>query len=156
MRTLAVLAAAVLAGGLAAEPAAAAPTVWQGDLFITSATSACTSFDINTASFFRAVYRPDIAPPPAGQAKEALSIVSGRSAVILEASTLRGKGAPSSIVIGSEAEFFGPETISVNLTITPSTIKATTPAVEISGSINNFFNISGCTVGVVGALGLRP
>jgi hypothetical protein len=153
------MAGSVLAGALAvADPAGAAdpPAVWEGDLFVISATGACNPDGISAGSFYRAIYRPDIAAPPPNQAKEALSLVSLRSAFILNApgSTLRGSVVADSVVIGGRATD-SDSTAPVQLSITPAKITAKTGAVEISGSINNFFNIAGCTVNVAGILGPR-
>jgi hypothetical protein len=159
MRTLAVLVGGVFAGMLAATgPAAAQATVWQGFLFITSVNSTCTAQGTTAVEdYYTSVYRPNIAPPPTGQAKEALLISFGRGMSLLEAkgSTLRGKASATVTEFGSRAEYFsGPAT--VDLKITPSIIKASTPVVQISGTIENFLNVTGCTAGVRGAFGLRP
>jgi hypothetical protein len=64
MRTLTLLASGVLAGVSAAGPAGAQPSVWQGNLFITSVTQACTtSGAAAVGDYFTAVYRPSIPPP---------------------------------------------------------------------------------------------
>jgi hypothetical protein len=129
-----------------------------GGAIIATKTPTCTTEDITAVgNFYRSVYRPNIAPPPDSQAKEALSLISERSAFILEATgkTLRGKANASALVIGSRAEA-GEAPTTVDLTITPTKITPSTPSVEIKGTINNLFNVAGCNVTVVGALGLRP
>ncbi len=68
---------------------------------------------------------------------------------------MRGKANASGLVIGSRAEA-GEAPTTVDLTITPTKITSSTPSIEITGTINNFFNDTGCNVTVVGALGLRP
>jgi hypothetical protein len=141
-----------------AQLASASPRpVWQGDLFVKVVSTACTTQKITQpGAFYRTVYRPNLAKPPHGQAAEALSVNAQRSGFIIEATgtTLRGKGAKAnSLEIGSRAEVTTLAT-TVDLTITPG-IKATTAVVQISGTINNFFNVAGCNASVVGALGLR-
>jgi hypothetical protein len=155
MRTLAILAGALLAVGISA---ASAQEVWQGDLFVAKVTGTCTVEKIAAVGdFYRAVYRPNLAPPPPNQADEALSLITERSAFILEATgkTLRGKGNANGIVIGSRAEV-GEAATAVDLTITLAKTTSGTPSVEIKGTINNLFNRTGCNVTVVGALGLAP
>ena len=132
--------------------------MWQGDLFVTTITTTCTTEDVTAVGdFYRSVYRPNIAPPPDSQADEALSLISERNAIILEATgkTLRGKANASELVIVSHAEA-GQAPTTVDLTITPAKIRSSTLSIEITGTINNFFNETGCNVTVVGALGLRP
>ena len=158
MRTLAILGGAIMAVGVSTAGGAQQPAVWQGDLFITTITSTCTTEDVTAVGdFYRSVYRPNIAPPPDSQADEALSLIGERNAIILEATgkTLRGKAKASELVIFSHAEA-GQAPTTVDLTITPAKIRSSTLSVEIKGTINNFFNDTGCNVTVVGALGLRP
>jgi hypothetical protein len=162
MRTLAIMVGITLAVGVSAASKAQTPTVWQGDLFLTTVTPQCTPDGINVDNFYVSVYRPNIAPPPPNQADEALTLVSPRSAFLLETTatgkTLRGKVSANGIAISSRATVSsnpsGPTTVA--LTITPAKITASTPVVQIKGTINNLFNIAGCNVSVVGALGLRP
>jgi hypothetical protein len=160
MRALTLLTGALLAAGVSTANAQLVtkppPAVWQGDLFILTATATCGGATVPD-SFYRSVYRPNIALPPKGQAPEALSMNAQRSQFILEATgkTLRGKASAEGTDIGSRAEVTTKAT-TVDLAIVPATIKATTPVVQISGTINNLFNKLGCTVTVRGALGLRP
>jgi len=158
MRATAGLAGGMLAVALAAAPAAATPAVWQGDLFVTAVTSACTGVT-GKNNFYTTVYRPDVAPPPLGQAKEALSIYTGRGAFLIEApgATLRGSVVANSTAITRYATLVGGTgTAPVKLTITPATITATTPVVQISGTLGNFFNVSGCTAAVTAVLARQP
>jgi hypothetical protein len=158
MRTSAILGGAIMAAGVSTAIGAQQPAVWQGDLFVTTITSTCASEDVTAVGdFYRSVYRPNIAPPPDSQAKEALSLVGTRNAFILEATgkTLRGKASANTLVIFSRAEV-GSSTTTVDLKITPTKITPSTPSVEITGTINNYFDNTGCNITVVGALGLRP
>jgi hypothetical protein len=158
MRTSAILGGALLAAGVSTASNAAEPTVWQGDLFVRAVSAACTAEHITVVNeFYRSVYRPNIASQPHNVVAEALSLISPRSAFILEATgkTLRGKAAANGLQIGSHAEADQAPT-TVNLTITPLAITAKTPVVQIKGTINNLFNETGCNVTVSGALGLRP
>jgi hypothetical protein len=159
MRTLAILIGAILTIGVsAASKAQVPPSVWQGNVFVTSVTPTCTATGVTSVgNFYTAVYRPNIAPPPTNQANEALTVATPRSAFLLAATgkTLRGKAKADGVEIGSRAILSEMPT-TVDLKITPVTITKSTPVVQISGTINNLFNETGCNVGVVGALGLRP
>jgi hypothetical protein len=160
MRTFRILAAGVLAAGVSTASVAQVtePSVWQGDLFFTSVTTTCTELGVaSIGDFDRTIYRPNIAPPPTGQADEALALITSRSAFFLAATgkTLRGKAKANTADIASHATFGGAST-TVDLKITPAKIKSDTPVVQISGTINNYFDVKGCNIGVVGALGLRP
>jgi hypothetical protein len=163
MRALKILTCALLAAGVStasAQAASAPPPVWQGDLFILTAATPCSGFT-SMGALHRAVYRPHIAPPPRGQAAEALALNTQRSEFILEATGtgLRGIAKANGLDISSRAEVTTRPTTTpttVALTILPATITARTPFVQISGKINNLFNEAGCTVTVVGVLGLRP
>ena len=157
MQKLAILGGAIMAVGVSTASGAQQPAVWQGDLFVTTVTSVCTSKDVTSVGdFYRSVYRPNIAPPPDSQADEALSLIGSRNAVILEATgkTLRGKATANTLAIFSHAEVTS-STTTVDLTITPTKITPSTPSVEINGTIKNFYNNTGCNITVVGALGLR-
>lgn len=151
MRTL----AALILVALTAGPAQAAePVVWQGDLFFTSVTKVCIANNtIFAGDFARAVYRPQLV---SGDPSEGLSIIFPRAALILEASgkTLRGNAAATETSIGSHAGI-GQDSTTVTLKITPAKITASTPVVQISGTLRNVFTISGCNATIVGVLGLR-
>ena len=150
-RTLAALIPVVLAAGPAQ---AAEPAVWQGDLFFTSVTPTCTANGVIAAGdFTRAVYRPRLT---AGDAAEGLSIIFPRAALILEATgkSLRSTAPATETSIGSHAGI-GQDSTTVTLAITPAKITATTPVVQISGTLRNVFTVSGCNATIVGALGLR-
>lgn len=158
MRAVAGLTGGILAVGLAAAPASATPAVWQGDMFVRPVTSACVGV-VTADSFYTTVYRPDIAPPPAGQAKEALSIYTTRGALLLEApgATLRGSVVANSTAITRYATLDGgTATTPVKLTVAPTPITAKTAVIRIIGTIGNFFNVTGCTVSVSAVLARQP
>jgi hypothetical protein len=158
MRTLAMVAGGLLAIGVSMTCRAQEAPVWQGFLFVTSATSTCTTDEVTAVDdYYTSVYRPNIAPPPTNQAKAALSISFGRGIALLEApgSTLRGSVNATSTLIGSRAELFTTSS-PVDLKITPAKITASTPVVQISGTIANFLNGTSCNVAVNGVFGLRP
>jgi hypothetical protein len=154
MRRLTAFAGALAAALPAAGPAAAQPPIWQGDMFITSATQACATSGAAVADdFFTAVYRPNIT----GQSQESLALFSGRAAWLLNAieKSLRGRAVADSHVISSDATIHS-SSATVVLRIAPATIAPTTRVVTISGTLTGFFNNVGCDVGVSAALGLRP
>jgi hypothetical protein len=135
--------------------AQAAPSVWEGDLFVTNVTSQCTAMGIaSVGEYFRAVYAPHLAAqdPP-----EAIALFGPKAALVLQATggTLRGVKNFEATHISDDAglgQFSG----TVDYTIKPTTITATTQVVQISGTINNFGSVPGCKIGVITALGLVP
>jgi hypothetical protein len=160
MRTLTALAAGLLAAGFSAASFAQSPepAVWQGDLFITEAPPPSCLGDILAGDFYRSVYRPFVTTLPNNRENAALAVFSPRSAFFIEANpgtSLAGKNVKADAGgISSHATFFAGST-TVDLTITPTKITAATPVVQISGTLDNFFGLTGCNVVVVGALGLR-
>lgn len=160
MRTLTALAAGLVAAGLSAAAVAQTPepAVWQGDLFITETPPAACTSEFAAGDFYRSIYRPFVGTLPDNKENAALSVVTTRSAFFLEANPgkiLAGKNVKADTAgISSHAIFFSGST-TVDLKITPTKISAATPVVQISGTLDNFFGITGCDVVVVGALGLR-
>ena len=69
---------------------------------------------------------------------------------------MRGKVTADSLFLDHDGFEYGPDKISLNLAITPAKISGTTRVVEISGTIDSFFNLGGCKVSVTAVLGRRP
>jgi len=133
-------------------------TVWQGNLFFTSATETCiTNGVIAPDNFALAIYRPNL---NGAHAQEGLSFVFPRSAFVVIAAgangSLRGKATAIGSFIGAHATLSGEYPTTVDLTITPRAITATTPLVQISGTINNFFDVVGCNATISSAMLPRP
>jgi hypothetical protein len=156
MRSQAAIIGVVSVVALAAGAAQAAqPSVWQGSVFYTAVTPACTASD--TAAVDDAelsVYRPRFGSQTE---PEGLSVITTRSGFVITAArtTLRGAVSYKGVSISSHAETHA-YTGSSNLKITPAVINAHTPVVEITGVIDNFFDTAGCNVTVRAVLGLRP
>lgn len=155
MRIPAALLGLALTSGTAA---AAEPLVWQGDLFITAVTSACTTASVAAVGDFdEAVYRPKLtASAPA----DALALTLARASLILVANsgTLKGSVAYTGTFIGSHADL-GQYTSTVKLAIASTSggsVTSSSRGVAISGTINEYFSIPGCTITVTGVLGPRP
>jgi hypothetical protein len=151
----------VLAVGLSTASIAQVtePSVWQGNVFFTSVSQACTGIAAE-GDFQLVVYRPYIAGSPANSPNDGLLLVTSRSAFLVEAThkTLRGKTAEAKeTALTSHAGFSDAPTTVEALEIKPGKITPATPVVEIlSGTIDNYFNVSGCNIGISGALTLRP
>jgi hypothetical protein len=158
MRTLAILVAGFLAAGVAgAATPAAAQAVWQGYFFVTALTPPCGPDEPPVGSFLLAVYRPNIAPPPPGQAKETLSLFGTNYAVYYASTTdtLRGVNRVEGTLIRENADY-EPIDEDLGLTISPDVITAKTRRVKIDGILQHFLNNHACDVFVKGVLGLRP
>lgn len=158
MRGSAVLAMGLLAAmGLVSVGSAAAQSVWQGYFFVTQLSRACGPDEPPVGSFLLAVYRPNIAPPPAGQAAETLSVFGTDYAVYYASATdtLRGVNQVLGTLIRANAES-EPIDEDLGLTITPDVIKPKTRRVRIEGILQHFLNNHACDVHIAGELGLRP
>ncbi len=129
-----------------AAAAATTPTVWQGDVFFTAVSSTCTTDGIaSVGGFNEIVYRPDLV---FGESPEALSLITTRSAYLLEApsgKTLRTRNATADVTLLSSRADVILGTTTVTLKFKPAKITATTPVVQISGTINNLFNTPAAT-----------
>jgi hypothetical protein len=152
------LAAAMLATGAANVPGPApAQPLWQGNLFVTSLSPACSGSPA-IGTFFLSVYRQNLPPPPFGAIKVALSLIAPNYAILLGAKgdTLRGAADVLDTVIYPNSEFLVASE-KTDLAIAPAKTSKKTPSVLISGTLHNLFiTDAGCDVGVTGVLGLRP
>ncbi len=167
--TAAVLALSALA--LPGQAQAVTPQVWQGTAFISGFTTpaakeACTAD--NAASVgddYVLVYRPIIAGSTTNPSSsdEGLSFFGGRNGVHYFTADGGSFATPSDayiIVLDSHAS----SSQVSNTTVAPAipyalkitkSITAKTPSVTISGSIGNFFNVSGCDITFTASLDLR-
>ena len=134
---------------LACTPAAA--DVWQGQLTITAATG-CSTAGYGVGDTGRSIYRNKVSSTeqPSG-----LEVIYGRSAVIIVATAASGPGADlNGPTTYSGDNIGGRATSALNayngtstLAITPD---STNKFLSIAGTIDNFTNVSGCTVTVRG------
>jgi hypothetical protein len=158
MRTLAMVIGGLLAIGVSTMSKAAEPLVWQGEDFHTVVSNTCT-LDVITAvgDFDRIVYRPNIPGSADNTFPDGLALVDTRSAVLLAATktTLHGKANATEIALGSHADV-SQDATTVDLKFKPAKITASTQVIEITGTINNLFNVPGCDITINAALIPRP
>ncbi|MGO9485130.1 MAG: hypothetical protein ACLPX9_11185 [Rhodomicrobium sp.] len=159
-----IFAAAVLSLATAASASAAAkaPTIWQGDLFVASVTSACSG--INLGYFGQAIYAP--AGLPGNSTTDQLVIFTPANGADprfgamqfapLNGGTLNGATSVAIWSIDNQAGVHQKQgTLSTPMAISPSNISANTQTVTVS--VTNFdVGNSGCAVNFQGALALRP
>ena len=152
----AILGGAAWLGAAGVGQAATTQTVWQGESFLTSVSDTCTASNIAVGDYYRVVYRPKLnGTDPA----EGLSFVGGRSAVLATSAAgsamFQGSGTYKSTGVSSRATSFS-STGHFQLSISPAPILSGTEVVTISGTLTNFFAITGCTIGFSSALVQRP
>jgi hypothetical protein len=156
----------------ATQARAANPQVWQGAAFITgfpntTAEAACAAG--NTASVgddFVIEYRPIIPGSPANGTgnDEGISFFGGRNGLHYFTHTgvrFTTPGKAYVISLGSRASSSEvantgvAPSIPFSLTISPANISLTTPTVTISGTLDDWFNVTGCNVTFNAALDRR-
>lgn len=136
-----------------------AATVFEGRTFVTAVTAPCSSVFMFVGNSFTSVFRPKIlaADPPEG-----LSIVYPSAASVLISASANGRLVNSPAVLtnftgtlvgnGATASTW---TNTATLLKVPASITVSTPAVTVTGTINNF-NVAGCTITIRGAYARRP
>jgi hypothetical protein len=154
----ALLATCVSLGTLAFTPAPAfafdPPFAWTGALVILTVNGGCGN-RILAGDSPTIIFRPKL---QATEPNSAISYVFGHSSgiIIKQATTLQfaGSGALTGTFLSGRAT---QETNSgtFNLTVTPATVKTTTPFINFSGSIAGFAGKAGCGVTVRGTATLR-
>jgi hypothetical protein len=157
--------------GLAGQARAVTPQVWQGTAFISGFTTpaakeACTAANAaSTGDDYVLVYRPIIAGSTTNPSSsdEGLSFFGVRNAVHYFTADGGSFATPSDayiIVLDSHAS----SSQVSNTTVAPAipyamkitkTITVNTPSVTISGSIGNFFNVTGCDINFTASLDRR-
>jgi len=165
MRRLATFSAgfALLTGSVLFAHAANSPLiVWQGSVTVTATTAACDAIGVSTGDLITSVYRPRLV---ADEPSSAVTFILGRAAHIFYRKTgpdqMTGNGdftgqfinsRGTSIPNSQTASFTG----QYKFTVKPATITAATKSITITGQVNSYFNVSGCTVKFVGAYQPRP
>jgi hypothetical protein len=149
------LIAIMLAGGFAnAATAAPGEIVWQGDIFVKTVTAGCQG-SWAVGNFSRAVFKP--ANLGTNGADTKLSLIGTRNGQrYFWPGAKFGNGAIGGTGIGTTANVFTWTSNFSKATTQPATPTATTQTVVLKATITNFFNNPGCTVTVIGSLGLRP
>jgi hypothetical protein len=122
--------------------------VYQGTAFITAVTSSCTANSINVGDYYTILYRQ---LPESGNTVYGggIAFFGSRSALsyVLPANTALNGGQQkvNSVTVYGQSSKVG-----------PATRTATTPSVQINGTVGSFFNYTGCTITVRSSLALRP
>lgn len=161
MRVLGAIAMAVaaVASAGAAQAANNPLIVWQGAITITNLTAACSSIGQGVGTLLTSVYRPRL---ESDEPVSGLTILSDRTAqVFFNASTsnndqMIGRGGYLGHIIGSRATAIpnssqGSFTGNYNFKVRPVTITADTTSITITGTLTNYFNVTGCTLSFAGA-----
>ena len=166
----AIAAAAVLGlsvlGGAAQAATSTDPQVWQGEAFVTgfttaAAKTACTTGNIAAiGDYYLVVYRPIIAGSPNNPVTddEGLSFFGSRNAIHYFTSDGVSFATPGNafiLYLSTHAESSGqtatPAAVPFNLKITKG-ITLKTQAITITGSLNDWENVTGCDVTISAAL----
>ena len=136
---------------------ATAGTLWQGDLFVTTATSACYTKGTNAGDFSQAVYSP-LGKVGNGGAQDQLAIFFPRGSALLvvpaSGGTLNKATTVNVTTINSNATG-GTATWSVTGLTVSQPVQAGVP-VKISFGVSNFLSVSGCNVSLSGTLAPKP
>jgi hypothetical protein len=138
--------------------------VWHGAATLTNvpATAACTNVGFAIGDTALSVFRPRLNPE---EPSSAISMSFGRSAMAFFRQTagstssdqMHGNSAYSSPWFSGRATSTqGGNTGNITLTLSPSSVLATTNVVTIVGSITNFAGKPGCTVQFKGSYYRRP
>ena len=155
-------AAAILASLGWAQAQTAGNIVFQGEDFVTTTSSQCAVEDETVGDFHRVVYRYD--PPNTSNDPDSLAFIGTRNANRITPKTgtsLIGRQSDFLIGLNSKASVFGEDptiTTSSDLSIvpvSPAKTIATATNILITGTIENFFDITGCTVTIRAVLTLR-
>ncbi len=153
-----VLALVTLLAGLSQHAlAATTQKVWQGEAFVTAVTDACApGSTAEVGDFFRIIYRPKLSSlDPA----EGLSFVGSRSTYLAISQAggamFQGSGTYKGTYLSSRAAT-GSTTGAFQLSISPLPILSGTGTITISGTITNFFAVTGCDITFRSAFTPRP
>jgi hypothetical protein len=149
LRTRSIVTLISLMGSCCLPSSGWASTVWQGQYLILSVSQPCVNQGVNNkGQVGTMIYRPII---NGGDAPEGLAVV-GTSASSMSLYTslaaggsLRGNVRSKGERISTSANFDSFNSTS-DLQISPSVIAPDSSPVTISGTINNWFNHSGCSV----------
>lgn len=154
MKYIFAAAAAILA---TSSVVANAGALWQGDLFVTSATTACNSKGTNAGDFSQAVYSP-LGDAGNGGTQDRLAIFFPRGTAFLvvpaSGGTLNNATKVNVTAIHSNATG-GSATWSVSGLAVSQPVQAGVP-VKISFGLSNFLGVSGCNVSLSGTLAPKP
>jgi hypothetical protein len=136
--------------------AAQAEVVWQGEVFVTAVTAACSDRGINVGTFYRSVLKPRALDDNGPDTK--LSLVGTRQALQYQwngAGYGNANGIPGHMIGPTANKFTFTSNVSMAAT-TPTVIATSTKIVNLRGRFTSFFSIAGCTATLSGALHPRP
>lgn len=146
-----------LFGNCAAQSATL--TTFLGDAFIETANSACTQYSYNVGDFYRMTYHYKNAD---SDSNDSASFTSSRSDFLIRSTaasgSLNGQTTTSNALIDSRVNFYNNLDGASNLAIASVGGLPTATAVNLKmvGTIDNFFDIVGCTVTIHAFMVRRP
>lgn len=143
-----------------APTAASVAPVYQGTVFIVGVSSGCEPGQASVGDYYTMLYRQIAqAGSSFGGGVAFVTPRSSFSYVLPKGVSLNGgrQNFPTVRVDGKSSQV-GPlnYTGSLDLTISPTTLTATTPSVYITGTVGDIFSYAGCNVTIRAALALRP
>ncbi len=148
-------AAALLLSATAAGAATSSGTVWQGDLFIQTATSQCNAQGTIAGDFAQAVYAP-MGAPGNNPSQDQLAIFLPRGSAFLFVPSLGGPLNKASNVnittISSTATSGSSSGQPVTALKVSASVVSGFHVRTISFGLSNFLGISGCNVTISGTL----
>lgn len=135
-----------------APAAAQAESVWVGNFFVTSASSACLT-SASAGDYLRMIYRPAGAALGNG-GNSYLSYVGGRAGVAMTVpgNTFRAGVNYTASSVGSYITFASGSGGITAWTQSPAVLSAATTHATLSFTLANFFNLTGCTASFTGDL----
>jgi len=150
--------AALISAALIAAPGAAKAAyqqvVWEGYATNVGATAACAGVGgTGKGATYVSIYRPKILPTDTASYLSFMYLRAGITFLNTSETTvhqMHGSGTYTGIAINSRAKGFGYSGGSYSLAIAPAVVSASTEVVEIKGTINNYFNVTGCDLNFVG------
>lgn len=138
--------------------AADASTLWEGDLFIAAANTACATVGVSAGDFWQAVFAPkNLTGNSKTSDQFAVFRPRGSAAQITpNTGTLNGSTVVTMTVIENAAVKTNKDvTFSPAIKVVPATITATTPSVEVTMAVTGLDGV-GCNVTFHGILAHRP
>ena len=130
-------------------------TVWQGEIFVTTATSQCASGGIIVGDSYRTILAPKNLPGNTTSDQLAVFFPRATSLIVPKSGTLNGATSVTTTVILPNASLWTESPTGQSYAVSPTTITKTTPSVTISATISHFW-LDGCSVKLSGNLPLRP
>lgn len=144
---------AVAVGLGASAPARAATLIWDGTIAFTALTPQCAPIGIDTDTT-DALYRPHLT---AGDPNAAVIVHDSNQGHLVQVQAATTTPQMNGTGLSYDGSFYVPSTGltqtwtgTYSFTVTPATVTAATTFVKITGTIENFANIAGCTLTIKG------